>query len=197
MYLLRTLEFNRLLSAGRSPLREVMTMSIRDVEQVILGLRAARDEWDKAHLGYWREVDTRYTFVDPMLRALGWDVSDPKECYPEYSRGNRVVDYALFRSADMGRIGRYLVAPDVIIEAKKLRTYLDQWVHKLRDYAAVAPRMSSGIGVLTNGGQWWIYNLALRDEFPKKLVGRIDVLDDEPSAAAHVLDHWLGRLGIG
>ena len=172
-------------------------MSIRDVELVILGLRAARDEWDKAHLGYWREVDTRYTFVDPMLRALGWDVSDPKECYPEYSRGNRVVDYALFRSADMGRIGRYLVAPDVIIEAKKLRTYLDQWVHKLRDYAAVAPRMSSGIGVLTNGGQWWIYNLALRDEFPKKLVGRIDVLDDEPSAAAHVLDHWLGRLGIG
>ena len=57
--------------------------------------------------------------------------------------------------------------------------------------------MSSGIGVLTNGGQWWIYNLALRDEFPKKLVGRIDVLDDEPSAAAHVLNHWLGRLGIG
>ena len=174
-----------------------MTMSIRDVEEVILGLRAARDEWDKADLGYWREVDTRYTFVDPMLRALGWDVSDPKECYPEYSRGNRVVDYALFRSADMGRIGRYLVAPDVIIEAKKLHTSLDQWVHKLRDYAAFAPRMSSGIGVLTNGGQWWIYNLALRDEFSKKLVGRIDVLDDEPPAAAHVLDHWLGRSGIG
>ena len=101
------------------------------------------------------------------------------------------------QSADMGRIGRYLIAPDVIIEAKKLRTSLDQWVHKLHDYAAVAPRMSSGIGVLTNGGHWWIYNLALRDEFPKKLVGRIDVLDDEPPAAAHVLDHWLGRLGIG
>ena len=57
--------------------------------------------------------------------------------------------------------------------------------------------MSSGIGVITKGGQWWIYDLALRDEFPKKLVGRIDVLDDEPSAAAQVLDHWLGRLGIG
>ena len=57
--------------------------------------------------------------------------------------------------------------------------------------------MSSEIGVLTNDGQWWIYNLALRDEFPKRLVGRIDVLYDEPPAAAHVLDHWLGRLGIG
>ena len=174
MYPPRSLEFNRPLTAGRSPLR-----------------------WDKADLDYWREVDTSYTFVDPMIRALGWDVSDPKECYPEYSGGNRVVDYALFRSADMGRIGRYLIAPDVIIEAKKLRTSLDQWVHKLHDYAAVAPRMSSGIGVLTNGGQWWIYNLALRDEFPKKLVGRTDVLDNEPSAAAHVLDHRLGRLGIG
>ena len=168
-------------------------MGIKDVEEVIGGLRAARDEWDKADLGYWSEVDTRYTFVDPMIRALGWDVSNPKECYPEYSRGNSVVDYALFRTADMVRKGRYLIAPDVIIEAKKLRTSLDQWVHKLRDYAAVAPRMRSGIGVLTNGGQWWIYNLALRDEFAKKLVGRIDVLDDEPSAAAHVLDHWLGR----
>ena len=60
-----------------------------------------------------------------------------------------------------------------------------------------AMTMSSGIGVITKGGQWWIYDLALRDEFPKKLVGRIDVLDDEPSAAAQVLDHWLGRLGIG
>ena len=60
-----------------------------------------------------------------------------------------------------------------------------------------AMTISSGIGVITKGGQWWIYDLALRDEFPKKLAGRIDVLDDEPSAAAHVLDHWLGRLGIG
>ena len=42
-----------------------------------------------------------------------------------------------------------------------------------------------------------IYDLALWDEFPKKLVGRIDVLDDEPSADAHVLDHFLGWLGIG
>ena len=33
-------------------------MGIKDVEEVILGLRAARDEWDKADLGYWREVDT-------------------------------------------------------------------------------------------------------------------------------------------
>ena len=129
----------------------------------------------------------------PWSEPLGWDVSNPKECYPGYSRGNSVVDYALFRTADMVRIGRFLIAPDVIIEAKKLRTSLDQWVHKLRDYAAVAPRMTSGIGVLTNGGQWWIYNLSLRDEFAKKMVGRIDVLDDEPSAAAHVLDHWLGR----
>ena len=74
-------------------------MGIKDVEEVIGGLRAARDEWDKADLGYWSEVDTRYTFVDPMIRALGWDVSNPKECYPEYSRGNSVVDYALFRTA--------------------------------------------------------------------------------------------------
>ena len=56
--------------------------------------------------------------------------------------------------------------------------------------------MRGGVGVITNGGQWLIYDLALWDEFPKKLVGRIDVLDDEPSADAHVLDHFLGWLGI-
>ena len=89
-----------------------------------------------------------------------------------------------------------MVAPDVIIEVKKLRTSLDQWVHKLRDYAAVAPRMSSGIGVLTNGGQWWIYNLALRDDFPKKLVSRIDILEDKPSVSAQILDHRRRRAGF-
>ena len=57
-------------------------MSIRDVEEVILGLRAAKDEWDKADLGYWREVDTRYTFVDPHDPSSGLERLRPKGMLP-------------------------------------------------------------------------------------------------------------------
>ena len=57
--------------------------------------------------------------------------------------------------------------------------------------------MSGGIGAIANGGQWLIYDLATWGEFPKKPIGRVNVLDDESWADAHVLDHFLGRLGVG
>ena len=118
MYLSNPLQFNRPLSVRRVLLCAVMPVGIREVEDVILRSQAARDEWDSVDLGYWREVDARYTFVGPMLRVLGWDVSDPKECDPEYPRGTGAVDYALFRSADVEKIGRFEVPHNISLRPR-------------------------------------------------------------------------------
>ena len=32
----------------------------------------------------WREDLTRYVIIDPIIRALGWDTAEPKECHSEY-----------------------------------------------------------------------------------------------------------------
>ena len=71
------------------------------------------------------EVSTRYTVIDPVLRSLGWDLSDPSCCRVEHrirepvrNRQGRVtrrglrVDYAL-----LGPDGH----PVVLVEAKRLR----------------------------------------------------------------------------
>ena len=44
------------------------------------------------------ETRTRMALIDPMLRALGWDVSDPAAVTPEYKGGGGWADYALLRA---------------------------------------------------------------------------------------------------
>ena len=172
-------------------------MSVRRVEEAIRVMRAAKEEWDRVELGHWREIDTRYTFVDPMLDALGWNVSDPKECYPEYSRGDDFVDYALFDSTDMVKIGRWQVAPDAVVEAKSLRTSLDGAVSQLQRYVEASPWMRKGVAVLTNGNEWWIYDLTKRGPFERKLVDRVNILTGNRRSHAEFLNQWLGRSAFG
>lgn len=72
----------------------------------IVRRRAANhpDEFDR------NETATRVQLIDPMLRALGWDVEDPNAVKHEYRIGSGRLDYALFVSGKM-------VA---IVEAKSL-----------------------------------------------------------------------------
>ena len=64
------------------------------------------------------EMSTRYTVIDPVLRSLGWDLSDPSQCVVEKIAGQKRgrdpyprVDYAL-----LGRDG--MVA--ALVEAKRI-----------------------------------------------------------------------------
>ena len=73
-------------------------MTVSAVDTAIRKIREVIREWDDVELNYWREDHTRYGVIDPIIRALGWDTGDPKECHPEYPRPYREgrVDYALF-----------------------------------------------------------------------------------------------------
>ena len=59
-------------------------MSISTVEAAIRHARSVITEWDEEGYGFdkWLEVHTRYAVIDPVITALGWDISDPKECHP-------------------------------------------------------------------------------------------------------------------
>ena len=65
-------------------------MTIKSVQLAIQHARDVIEEWAEVGLPGWRETQTRYAIIDPIIRALGWDTEDPKECYPEYdlSEGN-------------------------------------------------------------------------------------------------------------
>ena len=57
------------------------------------------------------EDKTRKQLIDPMLKALGWDLSDPKQVRVEYMTNNgKRADYAFFRTGKE--------RPIVIVEAK-------------------------------------------------------------------------------
>ena len=89
------------------------------------------------------ETMTRYALIDPLLRELGWDLSDPDCVVPEdRTRAGSITDYTTEKDA-------------MIIEAKKLDENLDKYTDKLTKYVR-----DKGVryGVLTNGRKWKIYD---------------------------------------
>ena len=103
------------------------------------------------------ETSTRYMVIDPILRALGWDLSDPDECVVEYEVARRAhypatrVDYVLKDSAS---------EPAIAIEAKRIdvesddERALDQMERYLQDIPTAT------LAVVTNGQYW---NIAKRE----------------------------------
>ena len=98
------------------------------------------------------ETTTRYTIIDPILRALGWKLDDPELCrYEEWwDRKDREYsgrpDYSLYNK-NGGLV--------VLIEAKGLSKTLNGFTeeNQLGSYNA-APK----VWVLTNGQDWYFYH---------------------------------------
>ena len=177
-------------------------MSISTVAGAIRHARKVITEWTEAGFTYWREEHTRYAVIDPVITALGWDTSDPRECHPEYwrFRGDEAAgraDYALFGTPDLDAIGNGTTEPDVIIEAKSLNVVLEAHVEQLRRYVGAVLRMHKGVAVLTNGGEWWLYDLERRGGFPGKRLDPINLLEGNLGESARTLNEWLDRRKFG
>ena len=91
------------------------------------------------------EFQTRYGLIDPILRALEWDVSNPDEVQVDYPAGNGKADYVLMRH------GQSLV----VIEAKALSSLATNTVQQGIGYrnALGAPYL-----VCTDGDSWELYD---------------------------------------
>ena len=148
-------------------------MTIAAVEKAIRQVRKQLKTYSPEEFGYvYREMATRYLLIDPVVRALDWDMGDFWQCAVEWPlltdddgriRWSEKADYVLFNIRER---------PVVVIEAKKLGTDLEIWEPQLERYT---PDMKSGIGVLTDGVIWRLYNLRKRGEFTTKQVVAVNI----------------------
>jgi hypothetical protein len=76
-------------------------------------LRDTADRISRHRGSYIGEQNTKLTLINPVLRALGWDVEDLEDVRHEYRRRShdKPVDYALLLARD----------PKLFLEAKRPR----------------------------------------------------------------------------
>ena len=155
-------------------------MAIKDVENSIRhGRDMIEDYYDLVSL---HETSTRYAIIDPILWAVDWKTWNPNECELEYQRGQQGrVDYALFdRQANVV----------ILVEAKRLDKNSANSERQLSQYAR---GIRQGMGVLTDGEIWHLYDLSKGGRFESKYVDSVDICEDSVRRAAQTLNMRLGK----
>ena len=84
------------------------------------------------------------------------------------------ADYALFRGCNAGDVANQRVPPNVLIEAKALRTPLDACTEQLLWYITTS-HMTEGVAVLTNGNEWRLYDVASLEPLAQTRVQVVDI----------------------
>ena len=136
------------------------------------------------------EYRTRISLIDPILNALGWDVSDPSlVTIEDHHSGVGIPDYALLGEDEK---------PRAYIEAKKLGemagTTKPAHRSQLRDYA---DELKTNYAGLTDGDHWIFRN------FSSGFSGESYILDvtlsnqSEYQSALKLLVLWRNNLGTG
>jgi hypothetical protein len=141
-----------------------------DLDEILAQVRKRIDRYRGQTLG---EQNTKSILIDPLLRALGWDVEDFEEVHREYKPKptDNPVDYALF----------LLRTPRLFVEAKALGGNLEdrRWANQIMGYAAV-------IGVewvvLTDGDEYRIYNAHAPVPIERKLFRSVQISTDDRRA---------------
>ena len=120
----------------------------------------------------WNEYQTRYYLIDPILKALGWDLSDPSMVLVEDSQtNNQRPDYKILRTGTK--------VPAIVVEAKRIvhsdieyifapqdpdEDPTENWVEWGKDdveqLKGYVEAINSGYGVLTDGNAWAIWDLS-------------------------------------
>lgn len=113
-----------------------------------------------------RETRTRMALIDPLLKVLGWDTSDPALVIPEFDfKNQKRADYALLDSANN---------PVFVLEAKKLYEPLDNHTGQMAVYA-----FNDGIPYagLTDGNSWRMYDVFKQKPLEDRLVLDISIVE--------------------
>ena len=169
-------------------------MSVEAVEQAIRHSRRVIGEWEDINLNEWREDQTRYAVIDPIIRALGWDTADPKECCPEYVRQGGRADYAMFaEETAIEEIGMAEATPLILIEAKPVDADLTEVPDQLAWYVDAEPAVSYGAGVVTDGRRWMLYDLSVEGEISDKYVETVNITEGTVGKNAKTLHYWRGK----
>ena len=131
------------------------------------------------------EIRTRYALIDPLLREMGWDTSDPSAVIPEYRSGSGRADYALMSAG----------SPAVMVEAKKLGTPLrDDVLTQSISYCLVE---GTGHFAVTDGARWEIYETHKPVPIDQKLVAKFDLSSDSVTFCLKALALWRPSVEAG
>ena len=132
------------------------------------------------------ETRTRMALIDPLMHALGWDVSDPGVVTPEYKVSEGWADYALLRPD-----GR----PAATVEAKKLGETLAAHRMQMLNYANAAGIDYAG---LTDGNHWELYDVFKRCQLEEKRMLKVSIANDPAhESALKLLLLWRPNLESG
>lgn len=117
--------------------------------------------------------------VLPILDALGWPAFDPSVVAPEYSVGNRRVDFALLTNR----------TPAVFVEVKQpgLADGADRQLFEYAFHEGVP------IAILTDGATWHVYLPAMQGSYDERRVYLLDLLERDPEEIAQRLERYLAR----
>ena len=130
------------------------------------------------------ETRTRQVLIDPLLMALGWDVTDPTSVELEYDVRGKRADYALLVDGE----------PVAVIEAKRLGHQLvDDYTMQVMNYANTA-----GIEYMavTNGDQWNMYSVFERGAIEDRVIMELRIRDEPPHfSALRSLSLWRSNVG--
>ncbi|MBI1850191.1 MAG: type I restriction enzyme HsdR N-terminal domain-containing protein [Planctomycetes bacterium] len=127
------------------------------------------------------EENTKATLIEPVLRALGWNLEDLDEVNREFKvkPQDKPVDYALL----------LVRTPRLLIEAKALGEALDdrRWASQIMGYAGV---VGAEWVVLTNGDEYRVYNAHAAVSVDEKLFRTMRVSDaaTRPAETLALLD---------
>ena len=135
------------------------------------------------------ETRTRTALINPLLTALGWDVSDPALVTPEYRVGvsgnSPRADYALLDQH------RNLVAA---IEAKRLGESLENHEQQIFNYAWNLQIKYAG---LTDGDRWYFVDLSQIASSNKTVLELSIASTQAHEAALKLLLLWRPNLASG
>ena len=127
------------------------------------------------------ETATRYSLIDPLLCALGWDTADPAQVEPEFQSGSGRADYAL-------KVGE--ATPSIIVEAKALGKNFGGGISQSIGYC-----IESGIEyfVITDGNTWRIYETHKPVPIGDKLLVEFSITGASHDAVMKMLWLWRGN----
>lgn len=142
-----------------------------DLSQVLAEVAQKIGRYRSRRIG---EQNTKATLIQPVLRALGWNVEDLEDVQLEYKRKrqDKPVDYALLLMRE----------PCLFVEAKPLGENLDdrKWANQIIGYASMA-----GVEwvALTNGDEYRIFAAHAAVPIEDKLFRSISITGNAEEAA--------------
>ena len=124
------------------------------------------------------EATTKNGVILPIFNELRWNPFNIDEVQPEYTVGDKRVDYAL-------RVNNVNKA---FVEVKKIGTDLEQHQEQLLNYAF---HLGVKLAILTNGIAWWFYLPLLEGSWEQRKFYTIDIYDQASDEIALKFEEFL------